>query len=87
MRHAVPYVPDGFYKNTAVLAARSDLFPFSGDAYREGGFPIFPVTWNDVKSQYCCGKVELSNSKTTCRYRDPFLNLRGNCAPGCRISL
>ncbi|KAJ5390791.1 uncharacterized protein N7496_001859 [Penicillium cataractarum] len=52
------------------------------DAYREGGVPIFPVTWNEVKTQYCCGKVELSNGKTTCRYGDPFTIAEGTVIPG-----
>jgi hypothetical protein len=35
-----------------------------------------------VKTQYCCGKVELSNGKTTCRYGDPFTIAEGTVLPG-----
>ncbi|KAJ5167780.1 uncharacterized protein N7482_003374 [Penicillium canariense] len=52
------------------------------DAYREGGVPIIPVAWYDVKTQYCCGKVELNNGKTTCRYGDPFSIAEGTVLPG-----
>lgn len=35
-----------------------------------------------MKTQYCCGKVELTNGKTTCRYGDPFTIAEGTVIPG-----
>lgn len=79
------YAPCRTYEpawNTHLLDRETSQLSSLGDAYRKGGVPIFPVIWNDVKTQYCCGTVELSSDKTTCRYGDPFSIAGETVLPG-----